>query len=53
MKVENIVNGRGNKVANQFIITHEFLTIFQSYETVIARKFAGSPKVEYVLTNLN
>ena len=38
MKVENMVNSNGNKVANQFIITDEFVQVFQSYETVIARR---------------
>ncbi len=39
MKVENIRSSRGNKVANQFIITDDNGTqVFQSYETTIAKK---------------
>lgn len=41
MKVENMTSGRGNKIANQFVITDVLetgvVTIFQSYDTVIAR----------------
>ena len=47
MKVQNITSNKGNKIANQFIITEEgrgalgnFIKreTFQSYETVIAIK---------------
>jgi hypothetical protein len=41
MKVENMTSSRGNKIANQFIITNVLetgvVTIFQSYSTIIAR----------------
>ncbi len=37
MKVRNMTNSNGNKVANQFIITDQNTTYFQSYETVIAK----------------
>jgi len=37
-KVENMRSSNGNKVANQFIITTENTTTFQSYDTVIAVK---------------
>ena len=43
MKVENMTSSRGNKVANQFIISGKddqgySFEQFQSYQTVIARK---------------
>lgn len=47
MKIENMTSGKGNKIANQFIITEEghgangnFLCrkTFQSYQSVIAVK---------------
>ena len=31
MKVSNIINDNGNRVANQFLITHKGATYFQSY----------------------
>jgi hypothetical protein len=37
MKVSNIVNNRGNIVANQFIIYDGLKTYFQSYKSVIVR----------------
>ena len=37
MKVENIINNRGNRAANQFVIHHNGDTYFQSYESVIAK----------------
>lgn len=37
MKVENIINNRGNRATNQFVITHNGDTYFQSYESVIAK----------------
>lgn len=36
MKVTNITNSRGRKVANQFIITDGNVYTFQSYNSVIA-----------------
>lgn len=36
MKVTNITNGRGRKVANQFIIEDGNIYTFQSYDSVIA-----------------
>ena len=36
MKVENMMSAHGNKVANQFIISGNGKTTFQSYDTVIA-----------------
>ena len=47
MKVRNMTSSRGNKVANQFIITSTEhnphgddiqITVFQSYETVIVQR---------------
>ena len=36
MKVTNITNSRGRKVANQFIITDGNVYTFQSYNSVVA-----------------
>lgn len=36
MKVTNMTNSRGRKVANQFIIENENVYTFQSYDSVIA-----------------
>jgi len=41
MKVENMTNGNGNQVPNQFIITKDGKTVFQSYKTVIAENDGG------------
>jgi hypothetical protein len=37
MKVENITRSNGNKVANQFIIYTENGSVFQSYNSIIAK----------------
>lgn len=40
MKVSNMTSPRShNKVANQFIIETDDFTVFQSYQTTIARQF--------------
>lgn len=36
MKVTNMINSRGRKVANQFIITDGNVYTFQSYNSVVA-----------------
>lgn len=42
MKVENMLSSNGNKIANQFVIMlPENVTVFQSYETVIAHNRNG------------
>ena len=43
MKVQNITSTNGNKIANQFIITDEDNghTYFQSYSTIIVKKYVG------------
>ena len=43
MKVENITSNKGNKIANQFIITDEDNghTYFQSYNSIIVKKYVG------------
>ena len=38
MKVQNMTSSRGNTVANQFIVTDNGRTYFQSYDSVIACK---------------
>lgn len=38
MKVENMTSNKGNKIANQFIITDDYEnTYFQSYDSVIVK----------------
>jgi len=37
MKVSNIINNRGNIVANQFIIEDDKATFFQSYKSIIVK----------------
>ena len=58
MKVENMTNSNGNKVANQFIICDESPSIygnfirretFQSYDSVIAVKTIWPKETEIVL----
>ena len=40
MKVENITSNNGNKISNQFIITHDKQNeYFQSYKSIIAIKY--------------
>ena len=46
MKIENIVNARGNKVANQFKIVAKNKTYFQSYNSVVASIDKTTGKVE-------
>ena len=45
MKVRNMINARGNTVANQFIITDDntgvHVVYFQSYSTMIAKRDCG------------
>lgn len=37
MKVSNMTSNKGNDVANQFIIKTDNETIFQSYDSIIAK----------------
>ena len=37
MKIANLINDRGNRAVNQFVITHGDYVYFQSYETMIGR----------------
>ena len=41
MKVENMTSSRGNKVANQFLITDNGDEYFQSYKSIIAKRSNG------------
>jgi len=45
MKVQNMTNANGNKVANQFIITDQDMDydyeVFQSYSTTIVQRTVG------------
>jgi hypothetical protein len=38
MKVQNMTSNRGNKIANQFIVTTDNEEYFQSYKSMIAKK---------------
>ena len=42
MKVRNMTSSKGNKIANQFIITDGETKVFQSYDSVIARVSYGA-----------
>ena len=46
MKIENLVNARGNKVANQFKIMAKNKTYFQSYNSVVASIDKTTGKVQ-------
>ena len=38
MKVKNITSKKGNKIANQFIITDDYENVyFQSYDSIIVK----------------
>ena len=40
MKVQNITSNKGNKIANQFVITDDYGNeYFQSYKSIIAIKY--------------
>ena len=46
MKIENLVNARGNKVANQFKITTKDKIYFQSYKSIVASVDRSTGRVE-------
>jgi len=49
MKVSNIINSRGNKVKNQFIVNDSEFTLFQSYDSVIVKTtFEEGERVVYL-----
>lgn len=37
MKVQNMISNKGNKIANQFIMSSDYLRIFQSYDSIIVK----------------
>lgn len=37
LKVKNMTSTKGNKIANQFIISDSMIDIFQSYESIIVK----------------
>ena len=41
MKVENMTSNKGNDIPNQFIITDDNATYFQSYQSIIAKVSKG------------
>lgn len=41
MKVQNMGSNKGNTIANQFIISGNGETVFQSYNSIIAKKTAN------------
>lgn len=46
MKIENLVNARGNKVANQIKVTTNNKTYFQSYQSIVASIDRRTGKVQ-------
>ena len=46
MKIENLVNARGNKVKNQFKITTKDKIYFQSYKSIVASVDRSTGRVE-------
>ena len=51
MKVSNIINNRGNIVANQFIIHNDKATFFQSYKSIIVKIENGQIMLDPVYWN--
>ena len=51
MKVSNIVNNRGNIVANQFIIRDDKAPFFQSYKSIIVKIEDGKTILDPVYWN--
>jgi hypothetical protein len=51
MKVSNIVNNRGNIVANQFLIIDGNKTYFQSYRSIIVKIEDGKTILDPVYWN--
>ena len=52
MKVQNMTNSNGNKVANQFIIFDSEFTAFQSYNSIIVKTvFENGKRVVYLDEN--
>ena len=50
MKVQNMTSNNGNKIANQFEITHDFNTVyFQSYDSIIAKNWNDMEKKRFIL----
>lgn len=45
IKISNFISKKGNYIANQFIIETNTTTIFQSYQTIIAKKDKKSGKI--------
>lgn len=45
MKVSNMQSASGNDIANQFIITGKVYTVFQSYNSVIAKRHRRTGKI--------
>ena len=51
MKVENMTSSSGNAVANQFIITDNNATYFQSYESIIVKRENGKTYLDEIYWN--
>lgn len=45
MKVQNMISGNGNKIANQFIIYDGDIWYFQSYKSIIVMKDTSSGQI--------
>lgn len=49
MKISNLVNERGNRVANQFVIENENSIAFQSYDSIVCEIRPASMGFEKVV----
>ena len=49
MKVRNMINAKGNPIANQFIITEGMTEVFQSYKSIIAKLHHGPVSTKVTL----
>ena len=53
MKIKNMTSSSGREVPNQFIIETKGATYFQSYKTVIAKKFWPKNKMMRIYLDKN
>ena len=48
MQVSNMISSKGNKIANQFIITDDHNNeLFQSYNSIVAKRYPNGMVVLY------
>ena len=53
MKVQNMTSSKGNTIANQFIITDQNKTFFQSYDSMIVKKTIQCDQTKPVIVELD